>query len=42
VKDHEARTRELVFDEAKRWPALDAVANVPNPVRTIIEIDEEK
>lgn len=33
VKGYEAGTRELLFDEAKRWPALDAIANVPNVTR---------
>lgn len=33
VKGYEARTRELLFDEAKRWPALDAIMNVPNVTR---------
>ena len=33
VKGYEARTRELLSDEAKRWPALDAIANVPNQTR---------
>lgn len=30
VKGYVARTRDLLFDEAKRWPALDAVMKVPN------------
>lgn len=33
VKGYEARTRELLFDEAKRWPALDAISKVPNLTR---------
>lgn len=33
VKGYEARTRELLFDEAKRWPALDAIMGVPNVTR---------
>ncbi len=33
VKGYEAGTRELLFDEAKRWPALDAIAKVPNMTR---------
>ena len=33
VKGYEARTRELLFDEAKRWPALDAISGVPNLTR---------
>jgi integrase len=33
VKGYEARTRELLFDEAKRWPALDAISKVPNQTR---------
>ncbi|MBK8458249.1 MAG: hypothetical protein IPL47_15040 [Phyllobacteriaceae bacterium] len=33
VKGYEARTRDLLFDEAKRWPALDAISGVPNLTR---------
>lgn len=33
VKGYEARTRELLFDEAKRWPAMDAISKVPNMTR---------
>ena len=33
VKGYESAHRELLFDEAKRWPALDAIANVPNVTR---------
>lgn len=33
VKGYEARIRELLFDEAKRWSALDAIMNVPNVTR---------
>lgn len=33
VKGYEARTRELLFDEAKRWPAIDAISKVPNMTR---------
>ena len=33
VKGYEARTRDLLFDESKRWPALDAISGVPNPTR---------
>ncbi len=30
MKGYGARTRELLFDEAKRWPTLDAISKVPN------------
>lgn len=33
VKGYEARTRELLFDEAKRWPAKEAISQVPNMTR---------
>lgn len=33
VKGYEARTRDLLFDESKRWPALDAISGVPNLTR---------
>lgn len=33
VKGFEASHRDLLFDEAKRWPALDAISNVPNVTR---------
>lgn len=33
VKGYEGEERELLFDEAKRWPVLDAIANVPNVTR---------
>jgi len=33
VKGYEATHRELLFDDAKRWPALDAIAQVPNVTR---------
>ncbi|MEL7468537.1 MAG: tyrosine-type recombinase/integrase [Pseudomonadota bacterium] len=33
VKGYKANKRELLFDEAKRWPALDAIAGVPNVTR---------
>lgn len=33
VKGYEARTRELLFDEAKRWPAMEAISKVPNMTR---------
>lgn len=33
VKGYEARTRDLLFDEAKRWPALEAISGVENVTR---------
>lgn len=33
MKGYEARTRDLLFDESKRWPALDAIGGVPNFTR---------
>ena len=33
VKGYAGEERELLFDEAKRWPAIDAIANVPNVTR---------
>lgn len=33
LKGYEARTRELLFDEAKRWPAMEAISKVPNMTR---------
>lgn len=33
VKGFASNERELLFDEAKRWPALEAIAKVPNVTR---------
>jgi integrase len=33
VKGYESKTRELLFDESKRWPALEAISKVPNLTR---------
>jgi integrase len=33
VKGYAGEERALLFDEAKRWPALDAIGNVPNMTR---------
>ena len=33
VKGYAGKPRPLLFDEAKRWPALDAISNVPNVTR---------
>lgn len=33
VKGYEARTRDLLFDESKRWPALEAISKVQNLTR---------
>lgn len=33
VKGYAGKPRDLLFDEAKRWPAIDAISNVPNMTR---------
>ncbi|MGV8986810.1 MAG: tyrosine-type recombinase/integrase [Cypionkella sp.] len=33
VKGYPSEPRSLLFDEAKRWPAIDAIANVPSATR---------
>lgn len=33
VKGYPSKSRDLLFDESKRWPALDAISGVPNLTR---------